>query len=241
MRTMWRSLVEDEVAPWPVGSGEMVRSRGVKRVEAAVWVGEVFVSGKMGLDVALKTEVLEELVFSNLLEGLEGLPDGFDYSAVPSSTDADDKDNDDDDDSAKKTMSNGSDVLDMNAVQSLTKEIIDILLRRASNPTRNMKKRAKRKYLKQLKCCQGPSAHTIDLAVKICVHGDMEGGVGKAREILDGYAKTAFLGTVQEGTVTIVEEAEERMMMAKKKIEEEKMVAEDGEDGGEDKDDETKN
>jgi len=130
--------------------------------------------------------------------GWRRLPEGLDYTAVPPSVDTDEKDNNEngDDDSAKEITGNASDVFDMNAIQSLAKKIIDILLRSASNPIRNMKIRAKRNDLKQLKCCQGPSAHTIDLAVKICIRGGMERGIGNAKEILNWYAKTVYMGTM---------------------------------------------
>ena len=50
----------------------MVRSgMGVNRTGVAVWVGKVFVSTETGLDVALKTEVLEEVVL-----GLEAFTGG---------------------------------------------------------------------------------------------------------------------------------------------------------------------
>ena len=50
----------------------MVRSgMGVNRAGVAVWVGKVFVSTETGLDVALKTEVLEEVVL-----GLEAFTGG---------------------------------------------------------------------------------------------------------------------------------------------------------------------
>merc|ERR1712232_463728 len=52
---------------------------------------------------------------------------------------------------------------------NLSKEILDTLLTRASNPTKDMKKRAKRKYLRYLRCSSGPSPTTIDLLVKICL------------------------------------------------------------------------
>jgi hypothetical protein len=53
---------------------------------------------------------------------------------------------------------------------TVTKKVIDTLLMRASNPTQDMKKRQKRKYLKYLRCSGGPTPESIDLAVKSKYH-----------------------------------------------------------------------
>jgi len=231
MRTMLRSWLEDGVE-W---EGVVRRSGGVKRVEAGLWIGGVFLDGRYGLDVAVGTDIVEEVLLETLLVGLADLPDGYEF-AYGTGADADVSTDGDEED---KAVSTAPFIVNIDTVQTTAKGIIDVLLRRASNPTRDMKKRAKRKYLKRLKCCQGPTPRTIDMAVRLCLHGDREDGVGKAREILDTYGEMTFLGTAQEDTLKIVQEAEERL--ASKKKEEQEMVSEDKEDGLEDQDDEAKN
>ena len=50
---------------------------GVRRVQAGVWIGERFLDGRTRFDVALETEVSEEVVLDLLLVGLGDLPDGY--------------------------------------------------------------------------------------------------------------------------------------------------------------------
>merc|ERR1712127_436275 len=103
-----------------------------------------------------------------------------------------------------------------------------MLINRASNPTRSMKKRAKRKYLRELRCCEGPSPKTLDLAVRICVSTNntqndssvTEVGIQTAKKLLQLYADRPFLGSAMEGTVTLVEEAEEKRLQFLKDMEE---------------------
>lgn len=110
----------------------------------------------------------------------------------------------------------------------VAKDIVDMLLLRASNPTRNMKKRAKRKYLRYSQCSTGPNPQTIDYAVQICLK-DEEGGLDKAREILDEYAQRPFLGAAMSETVALVEDKEAEVAAASAEAEADNVGEEEGE------------
>ena len=112
---------------------------------------------------------------------------------------------------------------------NLSKQIFDTLLTRASTPTKDMKKRAKRKYLKYSQCSGGPSPTSIDTMVRICLlqvehemtYGTVSGeeeeqktenGIVVAKSILDAYEETPFIGKALDETFALVKEMEQKYM-----------------------------
>jgi hypothetical protein len=168
-------------------------------LKAGTFVGNAFVQDKYGLYVAVETEVLNEHFFQVLLDGIQKYHNGGLNEEEQG------------DEIMQKLVDDSS---------TVTKKVIDTLLTRASNPTQDMKKRQKRKYLKYLRCSGGPTPESIDLAVKICLsHSNEEQGVTMAREILDSYKERPFLGTAKPETIELVQKHEMKIKMQSTKDE----------------------
>ena len=187
------------------------------QLKAGIYVANVFGNEDAGLYVVAGTQVLNDFVFKILLSGAEH------YSSTPrihvdADANVDDVDADakvDADANAEDGESSESDSLLAQAA-TVAKGTVDILLTRASTPTKDMKKRKKRKYLKHLRCSSGPTPETIDLAVKICLkHDDEEKGVEMARAILDSYKECPHIGSAEAGTIALVQDAENRLQTMK--------------------------
>jgi len=178
------------------------------QLKAGIYVANVFGNEDAGLYVVAGTQVLNDFVFKILLSGAEH------YSSTPrdhvdANVDVDANANAEDGESSE------SDSLLAQAA-TVAKGTVDILLTRASTPTKDMKKRKKRKYLKHLRCSSGPTPETIDLAVKICLkHDDEEKGVEMARAILDSYKECPHIGSAEAGTIALVQDAENRLQTMK--------------------------
>ncbi len=188
MEGMIRSLSSDEE------SGESTSSE--HKIKAGIFVGEAFVDERTGLYVGATTEVVDDTVLKTLWSGVNEFE--------PLSVDNDD-DGDGDDSERSSPVDNAARV---------AKDTVHFLFRRASNPTKDMKKRAKRKYLKTVQTCGGPSPLSIDYAVKICLKSG-ETGLRLARKMLDEYEAKAFLGTAMEETVALVKDAEAKLAAEK--------------------------
>ncbi len=174
-------------------------------IKAGIFLGNVFIDENSGLYVAAEAKVVHEMVLRTLYKGLES------SSSSSSSVDT-------------ALVAEAADV---------TKSIIDTLLLRASNPTRDMKKRKKRAYLKYLKDSSGPTPDIIHTAVQICLkqqqqqsedddggeeETDMKKGLGlglsQAKDMLEMYADRPYLGSAMEETWSLVTAAEEALAAA---------------------------
>mmetsp|Transcript_25011 Transcript_25011/g.30767 ORF Transcript_25011/g.30767 Transcript_25011/m.30767 type:complete len:416 (+) Transcript_25011:187-1434(+) len=224
MKGMYRSLLPDtNTGSDGNGDGDdaVVEAEAEYKVKAGLFLGKAFTNENTGLYVSAQTELLDELVMKPILDGLTSLIHL----------------NDDNDEGKELKME----------AQKVTQDIIHTLFKRASNPTRDMKKRAKRKYLKYKRCSGGPTQETIDYAVKIvlqCAGADADedsendggvSGVKVAKRILQKYEQKSFLGTALESTYTVVKEAEEEILAATAAaaaVAEEEASATDGEEGG---------
>jgi len=186
------------------------------QIRVGLWIGKEFCNESTGLYVSAPTAVVEDVVLDTLWNsGLNSL-DPISKNETKEMTDNSSIDDNEDHN------------VDFLKVTTITKNVIDVLLTRASNPTKDMKKRAKRKYLKYLKCCEGPTPKSIDLAVKICTSFDTKDGIQKARDIVDIYGNKAFLGRAHDETIRILENAEERLQ--KKEEEQTKELSQKEED-----------
>ena len=254
---MFRSLL-------PKGCGSIFdeKVKGYFKVQCGLAIGESFLEKDTGLYVALDTDDVNEKVLEPLYYGLKDLQqnlvdhqsDDVKASATIASEN-DDRDSEDQDDvegggeresssssssRKEKYVKTANDLLSKSI--NLSKDVFDTLLRRASNPTRDMKKRAKRKYLRYSRCCNGPSPTTIDLLVKIClleVHqralngGDLKtnlvqdesdgeeeeeetkiDGLAMAKLIVNNFEEREFLGSVRSDTHALIQEVENMLLKA---------------------------
>ena len=127
-------------------------------VKAGIFVGEIFVEEDAGLYVAAEAKVVNDVVLKTLLEGVESLQvDPVDDRSVDDDGEGEGKGEEDEQESP------------LAAAANVAKNVIDALILRASNPTKDMKKRAKRQYLKYLRDSSGPTPEMMDVAVKICL------------------------------------------------------------------------
>jgi hypothetical protein len=152
------------------------------------------------------TEDLNDHVLKLLLSGAEN------YSPIL----RDDVDKDADVDAGAEDGKNSVSTSLLAQAATIAKDTVDILMTRASSPTKDMKKRKKRNYLKYSRCSSGPTPRSIDLAVKICLKHDEEGeGVKMARAILDAYKECQHIGSADVDTIALVGDAESRMQAMK--------------------------
>ena len=168
--------------------------KGYFKVQCGLLIGQSFVEKETGMYVALDTDCVNEFVLEPLYYGLKDLQqnlmdhvdddndvkseeeivahenDDANEANAESGDESNDNDNEEEDEEVSKNdkyLQKANDLLSKS--MNVSKQILDTLLTRASNPTRDMKKRAKRKYLTYLRCSSGPSPTTIDLLVKICL------------------------------------------------------------------------
>ena len=203
--------------------------KGFYKVRCGLMIGESFVNQKTGLYVSLDTDIVQEKVLEPLLSGLMDLQQKIEERR---------ESNDDEQEEKNQRYRNQTNDLIIKSVK-LSKDIFDTLLTRASVPTKDMKKRAKRKYLRYLRCSSGPTPSAIDLLVRICLlqiryetefgdgtvfvgNDDTEGenkeeqlnGLSVAKSILDAFEEKQYLGKALDSTYTLIQEAEERLEAA---------------------------
>ena len=169
------------------------------KLKAGIYVARVFGMEDAGLYVAAHTKVLNENLLKVLLSGVEN------YS-VSADVNVDVDVEEGDGESSEKSESL------LAQAAAVAKNTVDILLTRASNPTKDMKKRKKREYLKYLKCSSGPTPETIDLVVRICLkHDDENEGIVMANAVLGAYKECPHLGSAEADTLALVQDAEARV------------------------------
>jgi len=187
------------------------------QVRAGVRVGKMLVDKKSGLYVATETDVVNESILKTLWMGVKN---------GPFQVDSEESNSEESEGEGEETST--EDEFSIEAAANVTKSIVDMLMVRASIPTKNMKKRAKRKYLRYSRCSSGPTPETIDYAVKICLQAG-DDGLGMAKEILDEYAQKPFLGAAMSETIALVQEKEDEKLAATTA---EAATNEDEEEGG---------
>jgi len=170
-------------------SGGVDEATPYYKVQCGLFIGNAFLNKNTGLYVSLDTDVLVDTALNTLYSGLDGLRK---------------EDNEKYEEQRKELLAEG---------RAISKTIFRYLLTRASTPTRNMKKRAKRKYLKCVRCCSGPSPQSIDVLVRICLleEEELQKGLNAAFYIMNTYGKNAFLGKAMDETFAAVKEAEEKL------------------------------
>lgn len=172
-------------------------------ISAISRVANIFVHPKSGLYVAADIEVVENTILKPLLQAMERLEEGNSGS------------NDEEDERPEEI-----------AIKT-AKEVYNTLFLRASNPTRDMRKRAKRRYLKYLKNCSGPSPETLDIVTKICLKAENAYGVTVSYGIVNKFAERGAFGVVSESTMNFLQEVEEKVKAAEAETETEEENMED--------------
>lgn len=87
----------------------------------------------------------------------------------------------------------------------LTEGVFKLLIKRRSRPEWDMKKRAKRKYLKRLQVGGGPSQHTLCLATQISIL--VSGSAVAQEKIVDPFGEAKKTANVDEATLKLLETA----------------------------------
>ncbi len=224
MEGMIRSLCSDEE------NGESTSPE--YKIKAGIFVGEAFVDERTGLYVGVTTDVVDNTVLKSLWDGVN------EFEPVSADNDNDQDENGDEEDGKKSSP--------VDEAARVAKATVDVLFKRASNPTKDMKKRAKRKYLRTVQTCGGPSPLSIDYAVKICLKSAANGnddGLRMARSIMHEYWTKKFLGTPMEETIAVLRDFEDKKRAADEeaKAAEDADAADEGEgEGGEEEENDEK-
>jgi len=87
----------------------------------------------------------------------------------------------------------------------LTEGVFKLLIKRRSRPEWDMKKRAKRKYLKRLQVGGGPSQHTLYLATQISTL--VSGSAVAQEKIVEPFGEAKKTARVDEATLELLETA----------------------------------
>lgn len=129
---------------------------GRPRLEAAVFVLEQILDEKTGLYFATETFMVDK-VLSDLRKSLNEMEErGVNLRVAI-----------DEDKTEGAELSEEENMLTRAA--RVTEAVVKLLVKRRSRPENEMKKRAKRKYLKYLQVNEGPEVSTMKLATEICL------------------------------------------------------------------------
>eukprot|EP00978_Attheya_sp_CCMP212_P043913 scaffold294920_cov59-Attheya_sp.AAC.3 len=146
--------------PWKDPTGE-------EKVNAALFVAEVFLDEKSSLYYASSISNIDKL----LAILLEAVSEAGIVRKDPPEEDVEEEA----DESTKKKKKRGSKYTEMelgDKVFHITTDVIALLIRRGSHPNLQMKKRAARKYKKLIKVIDGPKATTMHTASEILIKID---------------------------------------------------------------------
>ncbi len=218
-------------------SGNIDDSTAYYKVRCGLKIGDAFVNTKTGLYVSLEAQDVQEKILIPLYNGLLELQENLEGRKKSGSEGWEEKNE------MYRTKSREL----FQSSLDLCNDLMNVLLTRASTPTIDMKKRAKRKYFKYLRCCDGPTPLIVDYLVRICLiqtrfekhfgggnssdddEVKVNDGIRIAKSILDAFGEKQFLGKAMNETYTLVDEAEE--MFNAPLVEEEDHVETDADDG----------
>mmetsp|Transcript_3186 Transcript_3186/g.8137 ORF Transcript_3186/g.8137 Transcript_3186/m.8137 type:complete len:410 (+) Transcript_3186:103-1332(+) len=169
---------------------------GRPRVQAALFVMEQMCDETTGLYFATETKMVDKVLKELHTGMLEMEENGFKLRIDDTSSE----------DDAEEELSSDEKLL-KDALR-LTEGVMKFLVKRKSRPEWDMKKRAKRKYMKHLQIGGGPYVTTLHLAVQISI---LLGGSSVAQEsIVTPYADAWWKKTpVDETALKMIESAKE--------------------------------
>ncbi|KAL7552908.1 hypothetical protein ACHAWF_016152, partial [Thalassiosira exigua] len=163
---------------------------GKPRLKGAMFVAEQLVDEKSGLyfaaETALADQILEE-IHKGLLEMKEnGIVLKIDTSVE-----------------TEGELSNEEKML--KEALKVTGDVVNLLTKRRSRPENQMKKRARRVYLKILQVGTGPKKPTLELATKISLL--IGGSVAAQENVVTPYLSAWWTKTIHTDTLQLIEEA----------------------------------
>ena len=153
---------------------------GKLKVEAAVFVLEQMVDERTGLHLTMEVDLVDE-VLKELWERLFEMKERGARMRLDNLEKSDEQewgDNEEEEESAEQKL--------LKNIMRVTQDVINYLVQRRSLTWRDMKKRAKRKYLKELKVNDGPYVSTLALVTQISI---MIGGPEAVQEKILGHTR----------------------------------------------------
>lgn len=168
---------------------------GKPRVRAALFVAEQILDETTGLYFAVETVTVDK-VLEELYKGLLEMQDNRIKVSIGKDVDAIEEE-----DESSTDMKLVKDAL------RLTEGMLKLLIKRKSRPEWDMKKRAKRQYLKRLQIGGGPYRTTLQLATKISL---LIGGTSVAQEkIIKPFEEAWWTKFVDENALKLIEDVKE--------------------------------
>jgi hypothetical protein len=167
---------------------------GKPRLKAAIFVADQIIDEKTALYFATETELVDR-VLSEIQQALTEMEDkGLQLKITLKEKATGDED--DDEKLLYKTL-------------RVTEGLVNVLVKRSCRPELDMKKRAKRKYLKRLQTLAGPELSTLKLATDISL--SIGGAAFAQSNIVGPYAAAWWTkGIVDESILAKIAEAESR-------------------------------
>ena len=188
VRGMLRSMTRNH----PDGSG---------RAAGAIFVLDQVMDETTGLYFAIETRLVDEMLDVLHSALLEMQASGIDVKVAPAPAPEEGED-------AEESGPTDRHVLIVRDALRTTLGVNDLLVRRKSRPERELKKRAKRKYLNHLQIGSGPYRTTLRLATKITL---LVSDAKTARErIVEPFNMAWWTKFVDEEVLEMVAEAEGR-------------------------------
>lgn len=167
---------------------------GKPRLKAAIFVADQIIDEKTALYFATETELVDQ-VLGEIQQALTEMEDkGLQLKITLKEKATGDED--DDEKLLYKTL-------------RVTEGLVNVLVKRSCRPELDMKKRAKRKYLKRLQTLAGPEVSTLKLATDISL--SIGGAAFAQSNIVGPYAAAWWTkGIVDESILAMIAEAESR-------------------------------
>lgn len=168
---------------------------GKPRVRAALFVAEQILDETTGLYFAVETVTVDK-VLEELYKGLLEMQDNRIKVSFGKDVDA-----------IEEGDESSTDMKLVKDALRLTEGILKLLIKRKSRPEWDMKKRAKRQYLKRLQIGGGPYRTTLQLATKISL---LIGGTSVAQEkIIKPFEEAWWTKFVDENALKLIEDVKE--------------------------------
>lgn len=168
---------------------------GKPRVRAALFVAEQILDETTGLYFAVETVTVDK-VLEELYKGLLEMQDNRINVSIGKDVDA-----------IEEGDESSTDMKLVKDALRLTEGILKLLIKRKSRPEWDMKKRAKRQYLKRLQIGGGPYRTTLQLATKISL---LIGGTSVAQEkIIKPFEEAWWTKFVDENALKLIEDVKE--------------------------------
>lgn len=177
---------------------------GKPRLMAATFVGDQILDEKSGLYFAVETALVNK-VLQEVHESLAEMKKNGKQVSIAKADEGSKEEPSADIDEESKEEPSAEEKLLSDALR-VTEGMVKLLIKRRARPERDMKKRAKRNYLKTLQVGSGPNMETLKLASQISI---LMGGSAAAREnIIAPYEDAWFSKPIDGTALQVIEKAE---------------------------------